>query len=585
MKASSKKNTITKKALKTALTSIIRPRLPLLSVGLLLIAINTPLRFALPFSMESFIDEVLENGNMSLLWQLVFFLGGAVILQAVTGFLLTRLISVEAQKLVMQLRVRIQKHIIRRPLQYFDREKSGSLVSRIMNDVEGVRNLVGTGLIQLVSGFLSGGIALFYLIYINLTMTFLSLGFLLVFAFISIKTFSYLRPIFRKRHQINAEVTGRLTETLSGIRVIKGFNAEEREIETFKRGVEKIFFNIKKTLTAQALVMSMATVLTGLASMMAYLYGGMSVIQKEMTKGELFAFVTTLGFVVIPIVQMSNIGTQITEAFAGLDRMNEVLSQPKENDISLRTERFSRLKGDVFFDKVGFAYEGNEDVLHRISLHAPPGSITALVGSSGSGKSTIAGLVAGFLTPTSGQVRIDGADLTKMDLNSFRNQLGVVLQDEFLFDGTIRENILFSRPQASEDELHKAAKDAFLNEFVERFEKGLDTLIGERGVKLSGGQRQRVAIARALLADPRLLILDEATSNLDTESEMLIQTSLKRLMKRRTTFVIAHRLSTIRQADQILVVERGKITERGTHDELIEKRKRYYKLYTYQARI
>jgi subfamily B ATP-binding cassette protein MsbA len=399
------------------------------------------------------------------------------------------------------------------------------------------------------------------------------------------KAFGYLRPVFRERGRLNAEVTGRLTETLNGVRVIKGFNAENQEIKIFEQGVESLFLNVKKSLTSTSFVTSAGVFLLGMASVGVLGIGGYKIINDQLKTGELISFMLFIGFLVAPIVQMSNIGTQLTEAFAGLDRTEELLNTPVEDDGIARTITMNDIKGDIIFDDVSFAYEEGKEVLSNINFSAPAGTVTALVGTSGSGKTTIAGLAASFLTPVSGKVTVDGIDLSKVLLTSYRSHLGVVLQDDFLFEGTIRENIIFPRPKATEEQIQQAVKAAHVDEFTKRFEKGLDTLIGERGVKLSGGQRQRIAIARAILADPRILILDEATSNLDTESEAYIQESLKTLMKGRTTFVIAHRLSTIRQADQILVVENGRIAERGHHEELIQKKGRYFELYTYQARI
>jgi len=406
-----------------------------------------------------------------------------------------------------------------------------------------------------------------------------------IFAFIALKAFGYIRPIFRARGEINAEVTGRLTETLNGVRVIKGFNAEDQENKTFEKGVERLFLNVKKSLTATALITSSSTFLLGLASAGIMGIGGFFIMNNSMTFGEFVSFTLFLGFMIAPIVQMSNIGSQLTEAMAGLDRTQELMNMTEEDDSKIRTLNLKKIKGNMIFDDVSFSYEKNKEVLHNISFKAPAGSVTALVGSSGSGKSTIAGLAATFLNPVSGKITLDGTDLSTVNLSSFRSQLGVVLQDDFLYEGTIRENILFPRPNATEEQLLEAVKGAYVNEFTDRFEKGLETVIGERGVKLSGGQRQRISIARALLADPKIIILDEATSNLDTESESFIQKSLHLLMKDRTTFVIAHRLSTIQQADQILVVEQGNIVERGNHDDLINKKGRYYDLYTYQSRI
>jgi len=454
-----------------------------------------------------------------------------------------------------------------------------------MNDVEGVRNLVGTGLVQLVGGLFTAVIALYFLIKISPLMTLYVLVPVIVFGLIALKAFAYIRPIFRERSKLNAEVTGRLTETLSGVRVIKGFNAEAQEIKTFEDGVTRLFQNVRKSLTSTSLVTSSATLLLGLASTGIMGIGGWMIIKGEMTLGDFLSFTLFLGFMIAPIVQMSNIGSQLTEAFAGLDRTEELMNMAPEDDGTVRTIEAKRIDGDIIFNNISFAYEAGKPVLNDISFHAPAGSVTALVGTSGSGKTTIAGLAASFISPDSGTITVDGLDLSRVSLNSYRSQLGVVLQDDFLFEGTIRQNILFPRPQASEEALQSAVRAAYVQEFTDRFEKGLDTVIGERGVKLSGGQRQRIAIARAILADPRVLILDEATSNLDTESETFIQQSLRSLMQGRTTFVIAHRLSTIRQADQILVVEHGAIAERGRHEELIAKKGRYFELYTYQARI
>ncbi|MFQ5640682.1 MAG: ABC transporter ATP-binding protein, partial [bacterium] len=484
-----------------------------------------------------------------------------------------------------QLRVKVQKHIIFLPVRYFDNTKSGELVSRIMTDVEGVRNLVGTGLVQLVGGVLTAIVALFFLIKINALLTLYVLVPIIFFGLITLKAFGYIRPVFRERGKITADVTGRLTESLGGIRVIKGFNAESHEINIFEKGVERIFKNVKRSLTATSLVTSLATLLLGLASVGIMWMGGSMIIDGKMTIGDLVQFILFLAWLIAPIAQMSNIGSQITEAFAGLDRTEEILNVKKEDENGVRTQVLDDFKGDFKFENVTFAYEEGNDVLKEISFDAPAGSVTALVGSSGSGKTTIAGLAASFLNPTKGRVQIDGLDLAQVTLNSYRSRLGVVLQDDFLYEGTIRENILFGNPEAGEQQLLEAVKAAHVKEFTNRFEKGLDTLIGERGVKLSGGQRQRVAIARAILANPKVLILDEATSNLDTESELYIQESLEKLIRGRTTFVIAHRLSTIRRADQILVIEDGHIVERGTHDELIKKEGRYHQLYTYQARI
>ena len=564
---------------------IIWPRKWLLLLGLVLIILNRLSGLVLPGSTKYLVDEVIAERNIEMLYLILTAVGLAVTVQAVTSFFLTKLLSVEAQHLIALLRAEVQKQVIHLPVKFFDNHKSGELVSRIMTDVEGVRNLVGTGLVQLFGGVLTSIVALVILININAEMTLYAIVPMIVFALISLKAFAYIRPIFRKRSVINAEVTGRLTESLGGIRVIKGFHAEPQEVNEFETGVMRLFNNVKKSLTSTSLITSSATLLLGVASVTIMGFGGHKIIAGDMTVGDFFAFTLYLGFMVAPIIQMSNIGSQITEAFAGLDRTEELLSFLREDDNEQRVVSLPRIDGTIIFENVSFAYEEGNEVIRNISFDAPSGSITALVGSSGSGKSTIAGLAASFLEPMKGKITIDGVDISTVTLESYRGQLGVVLQDDFLFEGTIKENILFPRPNATDNQLNKAVEAAYVQEFASRFDLGLDTLIGERGVKLSGGQRQRITIARALLADPRILILDEATSNLDTESESFIQESLARLMKGRTTFVIAHRLSTIRQAHQILVIEEGEIVERGTHQELLDKQARYHKLYTYQSRI
>lgn len=564
---------------------IIWPRRWLLLLGLVLIIINRLSGLVLPGATKYLIDNVIGQKQLELLTLILGAVGGAVAIQAVTSYFLTKLLSVEAQHLIALLRAEVQKQVIHLPVRFFDNNKSGALVSRIMTDVEGVRNLVGTGLVQLFGGLLTSIVALVILIRINAEMTLYAIIPMIIFSLISLKAFSYIRPIFRERGAINAEVTGRLTESLNGIRVIKGFQAESQEIAVFESGVLKLFNNVKRSLTSTSLITSSATLLLGIASVAIMGVGATKIINGEMTVGDFFAFTLYLGFLIAPIIQMSNIGSQITEAFAGLDRTEQLLNISRESEDNDRNHQLPLIKGDVIFENVSFAYEEDKEVIKEISFEAPAGSITALVGSSGSGKTTIAGLAASFLDPIQGRILVDGVDLRTVSLESYRHQLGVVLQDDFLFEGTIRENILFPRPQASDEQLQQAVKAAYVNEFTDRFENGLDTLIGERGVKLSGGQRQRIAIARALLADPRILILDEATSNLDTESESFIQESLSQLMEGRTTFVIAHRLSTIRKAHQILVIEEGEIVERGTHQFLLEKEGRYHKLYTYQSRI
>ncbi len=581
-KDKSKQNKV---SFKWAFNEFIWPRKKVVSIGLFLIIVKSLAGLAMPFITQKLVDDVFPNNDMQSLYQLVMILAGAIFIQAFTSFILTRLLSVEAQHLISLLRARVQKKLLKLPINFFDNNKSGALVSRVMSDVEGVRNLVGTGLVQLIGGSLTSIIALVLLIQMNPVMTLVVLVPVSLFAIVMMKAFGYIRPIFKNRGKINAEVTGRLTETLNGVRVIKGFNAEKQESEIFEQGVEKLYINVKKSLTATALITSSSTFLIGLASAGIMGVGGHYVMGGEMSTGEFFKFIFLLGLLVAPIVQMSNIGSQLSEAMAGLDRTQELMEMEEENDPKVRTEHIKNIKGEVIFDDVSFSYEKSKEVLHNISFNAPVGSVTALVGSSGSGKSTIAGLAATFLNPTKGKITLDGKDLSTIDLSSFRSKLGVVLQDDFLYEGTIRENILFANPNASEDELTSAINGAYVSEFTDKFEEGLETVIGERGVKLSGGQKQRISIARALLANPRIIILDEATSNLDTESEAFIQKSLAKLMKNRTTFVIAHRLSTIQQADQILVIEAGEIVERGNHNELIESKGRYHDLFTYQSRI
>lgn len=565
--------------------TLIWPRKNILLVGLVLIIISRLSSLVLPGASKYLMDDVIAKGNIEMLKTLLMVVGAAIIVQAITSFLLTKLLSVEAQRLIAILRAQLQKQILSLPIRFFDNNKSGALVSRIMSDVEGVRNLVGTGLVQLFGGILTAVISLVLLINISPKMTLYTLVPVAIFGFVSLKAFGYIRPIFRERRVINAEVTGRLTETLGGVRVIKGFNAEPQEVKTFEAGVDRLFQNVKKSLTSTSLLTSSATFLLGIASTGIMGIGGYMIVDGQLTIGEFLSFTLYLGFMIAPIIEMSNIGSQLTEAMAGLDRMEEIMNMSPEDDGTVRDIKLEKVNGEIIFDNVSFAYEEGKTVLKDISFTAKPGTVTALVGTSGSGKTTIAGIAASFLTPEIGKVTIDAYDMSKVTLNSYRSNLGVVLQDDFLFEGTIRENILFPRPDASEERLLNAVKAAHVHEFTDRLDGGLQTLIGERGIKLSGGQRQRVAIARALLADPKILILDEATSNLDMESEAFIQESLKELMKGRTTFVIAHRLSTIRQADQILVIEKGEIKERGTHNELIEKKGRYFDLYTYQARI
>lgn len=581
-KEESKKGKVT---IGQAFKTIIWPRRRLVFIGLVLIAISRAASLVLPLKSKTLLDEVIPNNDYEQLKMLLILVGSAILVQAITSFLLTRILSVQAQFLISELRAQVQKKVLSLPIRFFDNTKSGNLVSRIMTDVEGVRNLIGTGLVQMVGGTITAVISLVLLINISPSMTLFVLAPISIFGLVALKAFKYIRPVFRKRGVINAEVTGRLTESLAGVRVIKAFNAEEQENITFEAGVNRLYQNVKKSLTATAVMTSSSAFLLGIASTGIMGIGGYKIMVDELTVGDFLSFTLLLGFMIAPIVQMSNIGSQLTEALAGLDRTEELMNMDPEEDEESRTITLENLEGRVKFNSVSFEYEENKEVLHEIDFEAAPGSVTALVGSSGSGKTTIAGLVATFLTPKSGMVTIDGEDLSKVKLSSYRKNLGVVLQDEFLFEGTIKENILFPRPNATEEQLNQAVHAAYVNEFTDRFDDGLNTLIGERGVKLSGGQRQRIAIARAILANPKIIILDEATSNLDNESEALIQKSLAELMKGRTTFVIAHRLSTIKKADQILVIENGRIAERGNHEALIASEGRYFELYTYQSRI
>ncbi len=570
---------------KWAVKEYIWPRKKLIFFGLFLILIKSAVGLVLPYSTKLFLDEIVPSGDMHQLFVLVGVVCAAVLIQAITSYSLTLLLSVEAQRLISILRAEVQRKLLKLPIGFFDNNKSGALVSRVMTDVEGVRNLVGTGLVQLIGGSLTAIFSLVILLNMNWVMTLFTIIPVSIFGFVALKSFKKIRPIFRARGKINAEVTGRLTETLNGVRVIKGFNAEEQESRVFEKGVERLFQNVKKSLTTTSFITSSSTFLLGLASAGIIGISGYYMIYGNMTSGDFIMFTLFLGFMIAPIVQMSNIGSQLTDAMAGLDRTQELMKMAEENDDKKRINFMGQLKGDIKFEDVSFSYEEEKEVLHTINFDAPAGSVTALVGSSGSGKSTIAGLVATFLNPTSGKVTLDNIDLTTVNLSSYRSNLGVVLQDDFLYEGTIRENILFPRPDATAEELIRAVEGAYVNEFTDRFDLGLETVIGERGVKLSGGQKQRISIARALLANPKIIILDEATSNLDTQSESFIQKSLEALMKDRTTFVIAHRLSTIQKADQILVVEDGNIVERGRHQELIDSKGRYFELFTYQSRI
>ncbi|HVO62802.1 MAG TPA: ABC transporter ATP-binding protein [Terriglobales bacterium] len=561
---------------------LIRPRRGVLAVGFLLMVINRVAGLVLPYSTKYLIDTVIVKHHAELLKSLVFLVLGATAIQGVTSFALTQLLSKAAQRLIAELRQKVQAHVGRLPVAFYDATKTGTLVSRIMNDVEGVRNLIGTGLVDLVGGLITAGIALVVLFRISALMTVLAATFLLSFGLALRKALKTIRPIFRERSKINAEVTGRLAESLGGVRVIKGYHAEEREEKVFAGGVTRLLNNVLRTLTATSVMSLSASLLLGVVGAVIMFVGARQIMAGTLTIGGFFTYTLFLGFLVAPIMQIVSIGTQLTEAFAGLERTHELLSENAEDFDPRRTVSLGEINGDVEFQNVSFSYDGKRTVLDNVSFNAQTGTVTALVGSSGSGKSTTIGLISSFYVPTSGCILVDGVDLSTVRLDSYRTQLGVVLQESFLFDGTIRENVAFSRPDASTEEIMRACRIARVDEFAESFAGGYDTVVGERGVKLSGGQRQRISIARAILAEPGILILDEATSSLDSESEAMIQQGLSYLMQGRTTFVIAHRLSTIRRADQILVMEQGRIVERGTHQQLYAKRGRYYDLYTRQ---
>lgn len=564
---------------------LLRPRRGLLAVGFALMVINRVSGLVLPYSTKYLIDSVITHHRIELLKPLVLAVLTATAIQGVTSFSLTQLLSKAAQRMIAELRSRVQSHVGRLPVSFYDSTKAGTLVSRIMSDVEGVRNLIGTGLVDFTGGLLTSAIALVVLFRISAQMTGLAFGFLLCFALALQKAFKTIRPIFRERSKINAEVTGRLTESLGGVRVIKGYHAEEREEKVFFKGVQRLLENVLRTLTATSVMSLSASLLLGVVGVVIMYVGARQIIAGTLTIGGFFTFTLFLGFLVAPIMQVVSIGTQLTEALAGLERTHEILTERPEDRDPRRTVALPEIYGDVAFENVSFSYDGDRTVINDISFAAAPGTVTALVGSSGSGKSTIIGLISAFYVPTKGRVLVDGVDLSTVRLDSYRTRLGVVLQESFLFDGTIRENVAFSRPDATEEQLMRACQIARVDEFAESFADGYDTIVGERGVKLSGGQRQRISIVRAILAEPRILILDEATSSLDSESEALIQQGLGYLMQGRTTFVIAHRLSTIRRADQILVVEQGKIVERGTHEQLYHLHGRYYDLYTKQLGV
>lgn len=571
-------------SLKKAFKTIILPRIRIVITGLLLIIVSKSASFVAPMAMRTFIDDLIPNEDLQGIKNLVVLVLIALVIQAFTSFMLTKLVSVQAQYLITELRAEVQRKVLSLPVRFFDNTQSGALVSRVMKDVEGVKSLVGTGLVQLIGGLFTAVVAFVLLIRISPTLTLFSLAPLALFALVAIKAFSVVRPVFRERGKIEAEVKGRLTETLSGIRIVKGFHAEKSEEASFSKGIHRLFDNVKKSMIYMALVSSSSILLAGIATTVITGIGGYYIINDQLTLGAFLQFTFLLGLLISPIFQLTSVGTEITDALAGLDRTEELLSEVSEYDDSGKTP-FTEPLRSLRFEQVSYAYEKENLVLKDIDLEVKSGEVVALVGSSGAGKSTLASLAASYLTPTAGTVWVNDQPLSELSLSDYRSKLGVVLQDDFLFDGTLRENLLFVKPEASEQELEQALTAAHVKEFTDQFEKGIDTIIGERGVKLSGGQRQRLAIARALLADPELLILDEATSSLDTESESLIQQSLAELTRGRATLVIAHRLSTIRNANLIVVLEKGQIVERGSHEELFQKQGRYYDLYTRQAKI
>ena len=570
------------KTLMPEVWQLMAPRRSILAMGFVLMVINRLSGLVLPASTKYLVDDVVGKKQVQLLLPLILVVLGATVIQGITSYSLTQLLSVAAQKLIAELRQKVQSHIGRLPVSYFDANRSGTLVSRIMSDVEGIRNLIGTGLVEFAGGILTALISFVILMTISARMTVIALVLVLSFGYFLQRALSKIRPIFKERGKITAEVTGRLTEFLGGIRVVKGYHAEEREESVFAQGVGRLLDNVLKTLSSISLMTLSATLLLGIVSSLVMYIGGRQILAGTLTLGDFFKYTAFLALLVAPVFQIVAIGTQLSEALAGLERTREVMGEQQEDQDPRRTIVLPEIHGRVRFDHVDFSYEAGKPVLHDVSFESAPGTVTALVGSSGSGKSTIISLITAFNTPNAGTVWIDETDLSQVNLASFRSRLGVVLQESFLFDGTIRDNVAFSRPMASEAQIREACRIANVDEFVSRFAEGYDTIVGERGVKLSGGQRQRVSIARAILADPRILILDEATSSLDSESEAMIQEGLSFLMQGRTTFVIAHRLSTIRRADQILVVEGGRIAERGTHAELYKAEGRYFDLYTRQ---
>jgi ABC-type multidrug transport system fused ATPase/permease subunit len=564
---------------------LIKPRRGVLILGFFLMAINRVAGFALPITPKYLIDDVVTKHHTKLLLPLVVVVLCATLIQALTSYSLTQLLSKSSQRLITELRIKVQEHIGRLPVSYYDANKTGVLVSRIMSDVEGIRNLVGTGLVDFAGGIITAILALVYLLSVSVSMTATAAIFLVVFAVSLRYAFQTIRPIYRARPKINAELTGRLTESLGGVRVVKGYHAEEREGKVFQTGAQKLLDNMLQTLNATSLMSASATVLTGIVGATILYLGATKMINGSLSTGGYFSYNAFLIMLIAPVAQVVTLGPMMTEALAGLERTREVLVENPEDQDPNRTKSLGRIDGQVTFNGVDFSYDTGKQVLFGVGFDSQPGTVTAFVGPSGAGKSTIIGLIAAFYVPSAGRVLVDGVDLAQVRLDSYRTQLGVVLQETFLFDGTIRENVAFARPDATEQEIMSACRIARVDEFAENFDNKYDTVVGERGVKLSGGQKQRVSIARAILADPRILILDEATSSLDSESEALIQEGLRFLMRGRTTFVIAHRLSTIRRADQILVVEGGRIIESGTHAALYAQQGRYYDLYTRQHGI
>lgn len=565
--------------------SLILPRRWLLAGCFVLMVVNRTCGLVMPWSFRPLIDLVFNKYRIDLLPRIILLVLGATILQGVTSFSLTQLLSKSGQRMIAELRMKVQKHVSMLPVAFYDENRTGTLVARIMSDVEGVRNVIGTGIVDFIGGLLTATFAFLYLMRVSAQMTLLTFSIMAVFAIVLRKAFATIRPIFRERAKINSEVTGRLTESLGGVRVVKGYHAEASESAVFADGVHRLLDNVISSLTAQSLMALSSTVILGAVGVVVMWLGARLHMQHKLTTGEYFSYVMFLAFMTAPLIQLVAIGTQVTEAMAGLDRTREIMAELEEDADPRRSQVMPPINGDVQFVDVGFSYVADKQVLHGISFESKPGTVTALVGSSGSGKSTIISLICGFHTANTGAVLVDGHDLATVQLASFRAQLGVVLQETFLFDGTIRDNVMFSRPGATEEEFRRACGIARVDEFAERFPEGYETIVGERGVKLSGGQRQRLSIARAILANPRILILDEATSSLDSESEAMIQQGLNFLMQGRTTFVIAHRLSTIRRADKILVVEQGRIVESGTHEELFLARGRYRELYDRQHGI